>query len=106
MHQVLQQNGDGSLTRFADLPEALATLPQPDAARWRVHFHVPVFLDHTDAFGTTQKTILETLKLHRQRPFSEHFEVETYTWSILPDALKLGLTASIERELSWAQDAF
>ena len=106
LHQVIQQNADGSLTRFADLPEGLAALPQPGAARWRVHFHVPVFVERTEAFGTTQETILETLKLHRQRPFSEHFEVETYTWSILPDALKLGLTASIERELSWAQRAF
>ena len=106
LHQVIQQNMDGSLTRFADLPEALAALPQRDAARWRVHFHVPVFLERTEAFGTTQKTILETLNLHRQRPFTEHFEVETYTWSILPDTLKLGLTASIERELSWAQRAF
>ena len=105
LHQVIQQNKDGSLTRFPDLPEALSALPQ-DAARWRVHFHVPVFLEHAGAFGTTQKTILETLKLHRQRPLSEHFEVETYTWSILPEALKLGLTASIERELSWAQGAF
>ena len=77
-----------------------------DAERWRVHFHVPVFLERAESFGTTQETILKTLRLHRQHPFTEHFEVETYTWSILPDDLKLDLTASIERELSWAQGAF
>lgn len=106
LHQVIQENSAGDLTRFPDLPDALAALPRGDAERWRVHFHVPIFLEHTEAFGTTQKTIVETLKLHRRRPFAEHFEVETYTWSILPDALKLGLTASIERELRWAQGAF
>ncbi len=106
LHQVIQQHRDGSLKRFSDLPEALAALPQRDAARWRVHFHVPVFLERAGAFGTTQKTILETLKLHRQRPFTDHLEIETYTWSILPDALKRDLTASVERELRWAQDAF
>lgn len=105
LHQVIQQDRGGSLTRFPDLPDALSALPQRGAERWRVHFHVPIFLERTDAFATTQRTILETLELHRQRPFSEHFEVETYTWSILPEALKLDLTASIERELRWAQDA-
>ena len=106
LHQVIQKDKNGTLTRFPDLPEALAALPQKDAERWRVHFHVPVFLERTTAFSTTQETILKTLDLHRQKPFTEHFEVETYTWSILPDALKLGLTASIERELSWVQDVF
>lgn len=106
LHQVIQQNADGSLSRFPDLPEALAAPLSGNAKRWRVHFHVPVFLERTEAFGTTRETILKTLKLHRQRPFTEHFEVETYTWSILPDALKLDLTASIGRELRWAQGAF
>jgi sugar phosphate isomerase/epimerase len=106
LHQVIQQNRVGELTRFPDLPEALAALPQDNAERWRVHFHVPVFSESAEAFGTTQETILKTLKLHRKHPFSEHFEVETYTWSILPDDLKLDLTASIERELRWAQGAF
>ena len=67
---------------------------------------MPVFLEHTGAFETTQETILKTLALYRQRPFTEHFEVETYTWSILPEGLKLDLTASIERELRWARGAF
>lgn len=106
LHQVIQEHKGGTLTRFSDLPEALAALPQKDAERWRVHFHVPVFLAQTEAFSTTQKTILKTLELHRQKPFTEHFEVETYTWSILPDTLKLDLTASIERELRWVQGVF
>ncbi len=104
LHQVIQENSDGTLTHFPDLPEALSALPQPDAERWRVHFHVPVFLEQTKTFRTTQETILKTLALHRKTPFIEHLEVETYTWSILPDALKVGLTASIERELRWVQD--
>ena len=106
LHQVIQQAKSGELRRFPDLPEALAALPQGEGDRWRVHFHVPVFLDRTEAFATTQETLLKTLALHRKTSFTEHFEVETYTWSILPDALKLDLTASIERELSWVQRVF
>ena len=106
LHQVIQEADDGELRRFPDLPNALAALPQGEGDRWRVHFHVPVFLDRTEAFSTTQETILKTLELHRQIPLTEHFEVETYTWSILPDTLKLELTASIERELRWVQRVF
>ena len=105
LHQVIQRNTNGTLTRFPDLPEALARPVAADAELWRVHFHVPVFLEHTETFRTTQQTILETLELLRQEHFTEHLEVETYTWSILPDALKLNLTASIERELRWVRDA-
>ena len=105
LHQVIAQAGH-ALTRFSDLPDALAALPRPQAERWRVHFHVPIFLERTGAFTTTQQTIRQTLVCQRQTPFTTYFEVETYTWSILPDDLKLGLTASIERELSWARGAF
>lgn len=105
LHQVVQRNRDGTLTRFPDLPEALHAPLGADAEEWRVHFHVPVFLERTDRFGTTQETILETFAALRREAFTEHLEVETYTWSILPDALRLDLTASIERELAWVKGA-
>ena len=105
LHQVIQKNTGGTLTRFPDLPEALARPVAADAELWRVHFHVPVFLEQTETFRTTQQTILETLELLRREHFTEHLEVETYTWSILPDALRLDLTASIKRELRWVRDA-
>ncbi len=105
LHQVIQKNTSGTLTRFPDLPEALARPVAGDAELWRVHFHVPVFLERTETFRTTQKTILETLELLQREGFTEHLEVETYTWSILPDGLRLDLTASIERELRWVRDA-
>jgi hypothetical protein len=28
-------------------------------------------------------------------------EVETYTWEVLPDGLKVGIVDSIEREIKW-----
>ena len=105
LHQVIQKNTGGTLTRFPDLPEALARPVAGDAELWRVHFHVPVFLEQTETFRTTQQTILATLELLRREHFTEHLEVETYTWSILPDALRLDLTASIKRELRWVRDA-
>ncbi len=34
-------------------------------------------------------------------PISEHLEVETYTWDVLPVALKQDLSVSIIREIEW-----
>ena len=100
LHQVIQQNADGSLARYRDLPEALGCLDEC-AREWRVHFHVPVFTDSCGAFSTTQQTILDTFALLEEKTFSSHWEIETYTWEVLPAALKADLTESIVREFTW-----
>lgn len=104
LHQVIQRNRDGSLTRYADLPEALPSIGDPDAAEWRIHFHVPVFLGEYESFGSTQATITDTLALLRERGFTNHLEIETYTWDVLPADLKGELPAMISRELEWVLD--
>ena len=35
---------------------------------------------------------------------SEHLEVETYTWDVLPEGLKQELSESIVRKLQWVQE--
>ena len=72
-----------------------------------MHCHVPVFLPEAGLAATTQDFLEEILALHRQQPISDHLEVETYTWSVLPggapvddDALAAGLAA----ELAWVHD--
>ena len=101
LHQVVQRK-DGVLRRFVDLPQALA-----DAAaggEWRVHFHVPLFLEEMQHFGTTQAFLAEILRLHRAAPISRHLEVETYTWDVLPAAYrKVSLSSAIARELNWVK---
>ena len=37
----------------------------------------------------------------RERPFTEHLEIETYTWNVLPEGLKMEIGASIAREYDW-----
>jgi sugar phosphate isomerase/epimerase len=105
LHQVVE-SGPAGLRRFADLPEAFASLNGDTRGReWRVHFHVPIFLDRLEAFSSTQFFIRSVLELHRQQAISNHLEVETYTWNVLPEALR---TAAIEdavaRELNWVRD--
>jgi hypothetical protein len=103
LHQVVQK-ANGALRRFVDLPQALAEAGQAAGAEWRVHFHVPVFLEEMEHFGTTQSFLAEVLRLHRAEPISRHLEVETYTWDVLPAAYrKAELADAIARELNWVK---
>lgn len=103
LHQVVQ-NSNGRLRRFVDLPQALAEAGRAAGAEWRVHFHVPVFLERMTHFGTTQAFLAEILRLHREDPISAHLEVETYTWDVLPESYRnVDLSAAIARELAWVK---
>jgi hypothetical protein len=101
LHQVIARLADGSLLRYPDLPEALAA--NDDAKEWRAHFHVPVFSQDFRLLQSTQSDIIEVLNIQTQNPFTNHLEVETYTWEVLPDALKIPLNQSIIRELEWVK---
>ena len=103
LHQVIARRGE-TLRFFSDLPEALARTDS-DGEEWRVHFHVPLFVDAIPPFASTQDFLAEILALHRAEPISPHLEVETYTWGVLPDGLRAGsLDADIARELRWVLD--
>lgn len=104
LHQVVQR-GPAGPRRFTDLPEALAALPAATAGlEWRVHFHVPIFLDQLAPFASTQTFIREALAIQRQAPVSAHLEVETYTWDVLPEALRCGsVDEAVARELAWVK---
>jgi len=103
LHQVVQKS-NGALRRFVDLPQALAEADRAIGAEWRVHFHVPVFLEDMEHFGTTQRFLAEILDLHRAAPISPHLEVETYTWDVLPpEYRKADLAEAIARELNWVK---
>jgi sugar phosphate isomerase/epimerase len=104
LHQVVERRGD-ALSRHLDLPQALAAADADggaDAAEWRIHFHVPVFLARMRAFDSTQAFLRELLALQRAAPLSAHLEVETYTWDVLPDEARTDdLPRAIARELQF-----
>lgn len=101
LHQVIERKRDGSLRRFRDLRDALATVEDLTPREWRIHFHVPLFTPGYGNLGSTQKHILDILSQQKQRCFAEHLEIETYTWGVLPKPLRLDLADSVEREYRW-----
>ena len=79
----------------------------PGPRWWRTHFHVPVFLDDLGPFKTTRAGIDAALAVHATRPVSDHVEIETYTWDVLPDHLKTGdIVDYVVRELEYVRDQF
>ena len=74
-------------------------------ARWRVHFHVPVFIEQAEHFSTTQASLTQVLKLQQQSGFCRHLEVETYAWDVLPETFRQeSVSSAIAREINWVRD--
>jgi hypothetical protein len=105
LHQTIELY-EGRLSHFLDLPAALAAWEKnPIPCEWRIHFHVPVFLDEVNLFKTTRQAIEEALKVHKANPISAHIEIETYTWDVLPEKFKTGdIVDYLVRELEWVRD--
>lgn len=101
LHQVIARREDGQKTNFPDLPDALKKINQPEFAEWRTHFHVPIFVEKYGILSSTQSDIVDVLKIQQANPVTNHLEVETYTWEVLPEGLRLDLQQSIVRELEW-----
>lgn len=103
LHQAVIQTESGSLKRFKDLGIALDSLSEEDQ-EMRTHFHVPIFTQTYDQLVSTQKDIIETLTVWKSKNFTNHLEVETYTWDVLPANMRTDLVSSITRELNWVKD--
>lgn len=105
LHQAiaLAQSGKGpELTRFNDLPQFMDYIEAGNNPNeCRVHFHVPVFVDHLGDCGTTRFFLEDFIpRLHPHIPL----EVETYSFNVLPAHLRRdSIGASIERELQWVK---
>ena len=104
LHQVVEQKHDGTRRQYSDLAKALPMIHEKSAKQWRVHFHVPLFVERYAAFGSTQTDIRRVFELLGEKRFTRHLEIETYTWDVLPPNLKLDLVESICREHNWVRD--
>jgi hypothetical protein len=106
LHQVVEKRGE-TLTRFTDLPEAIAAAEQRGSfdAIWRIHFHVPLFHPELGPFGSTRSFAADILRDVAKHRDTRHLEVETYTWDVLPEAFRsLDVVDAIAREIAWARE--
>lgn len=101
LHQVTEKVGDVVKT-YNDLPIVLDE--RKDFSEFRAHFHVPIFLERFGELCSTQDHILKVMEYLKTNKVSEHLEIETYTWDVLPKELKRDLSDSIIREINWLKE--
>ena len=106
-HQVVLRAGDGTVTRFPDLPEFFAAVESGaiDPAHFpemRVHFHIPLDAEPIAPLRSTRDQTREVLAWRKENPTAcEHYEIETYTWGVLPDGLRRPVEEQIAGEYAW-----
>lgn len=107
-HQVLlRRTGDDDLRRFQDLPDFLhavdaGTLDVTLYQEARVHFHIPLDAEPVAPLRSTRGQTLEVLDWRRAHPDAcQHYEIETYTWGVLPAGLQRPVEAQIAGEFEW-----
>jgi hypothetical protein len=102
LHQTVSRNG--SEVFHEDLPAALRTVTNPrhSSGEWRIHFHVPIYLERFGHLMSTREQIQECVAAVRQTSDVTHYEVETYAWGVLPAELRQpDLAAGIAEEMAW-----
>ena len=110
LHQVREPGPDVVLARD-DLPQALdAADPLPGSESWRVHFHLPLHAAPRSPLASTNDALTATMTalVGGDQALTDHLEVETYTWSVLPDDQRptddAGLVTGLAAELAFARD--
>jgi hypothetical protein len=138
LHQTTRQSPlNDQVEMLDDLPEALLQwLPHPNQhgqptnsanpivgepecsdkwpkQPWRIHFHVPIYIDRFGLLRATRDDIsqvVHSLRDHSElriagRPwFTGDYEVETYAWSVLPpELMTTNLAQGIAQELTYFQ---
>ena len=104
LHQTKARLASGELLAWPDLTDALLAIAERgDVEAVRVHFHVPLFWEGGATLHSTA-TDLSAEFFHEACAMTEHLEVETYTFSVLPDAMRAGgVVDCVTRELDWVR---
>ncbi len=110
LHQVVARKGTESLVRYEDLDVALkARREGEDAAdEWRIHFHIPLHQSPASPLESTSDHISSVLDILKGKPgLCRHFEMETYTWEVLPGGLGTSdVVDQLVREYDWTLGEF
>ncbi len=110
LHQVGARDADGTLHIADDLCDVLDDPAWHARGPWRSHFHVPVFREElAGGLRTTQPELERALRVVAREGLTQHIEVETYTWDVLPEAERAAgsgfdLVDALEREMRWTLD--
>ncbi|HAK97544.1 MAG TPA: sugar phosphate isomerase [Planctomycetes bacterium] len=109
LHQVRVRTAAGRIAAFRDLPDAIAARTRvwdesgrrPDE-EWRIHFHVPLFFEGDERLSSTSDLLDRRVMRVLRTALAPHLEIETYTFSVLPEELRAAdVAAGVAREFAW-----
>lgn len=108
LHQTFGREANGLVVGVEDLGQALDERARlaPAFARaeqLRTHFHVPLCWPGEPALGTTRGELEAGLAALARA--TDHLEVETYTFAVLPEGFASDVVAMVTDELRWAEAA-
>jgi len=92
LHQTIMKIRNGHLIKLKDLDYAIKIAletPDLDSEEWRIHFHIPIYSKPELPIRDTSfqiKSVMDELK--KNPKLCSHFEIETYTFGVLPQGLK------------------
>lgn len=104
LHQVRVRADAGRVEARPDLAPALADagLDPAGTREWRVHFHVPLYFVEDAGIRSTAGLVTPAFLAQALAAGIEHFEIETYTFGVLPEALRArGVDGSFAEEFRW-----
>jgi len=102
-HQALLRGKNGAVTRFPDLPDFFAAgLDPAEYEEMRVHFHIPLDAKPAPPLRSTRDQTAAVLEWRKRHPEAcLHYEIETYTWGVLPDGMQRPVEEQIAGEYRW-----
>ena len=105
LHQCIGKASDGNLIYFKDIPDALADINSlKKLNEMRVHFHLPLHsMPIEKDFSNTTDFLRKVLEVIMRQPGrARELEIETYTWEVLPPALRaMDVTDQVVAEYRW-----
>jgi len=117
LHQVRGRHPDASVDARDDLPDALSgddlladRAADGSPVPWRVHFHVPLDAEPEPPLTSTREHTRSSLAalVGGASAITDHLEVETYTWGVLPENARPhtddDLARRIAAEVGWVRD--
>ena len=74
---------------------------------WRVHFHIPLHAEPALPLASTRDHLEAVLDFVASDPdLFSHFEMETYTWEVMPDSMRQGsVVDQLAAEYAWTLEA-
>jgi hypothetical protein len=87
---------------FSDIPELRSY--SGDDVTLKCHFHLPLFWDSDNtSFKSARKELLAVIRYIKANPgFCRDLEIETYTYSVLPDCVDFrSIGSAVSKEYDW-----